>query len=106
MSYAICLDQNTPNFNVNTLSANGFSIYTNLDLQNPIYQGIPYTQLFQPPIGNCPFLVTVPQGGLAVNFSDIHLEELIEVIEADAELTGRLKDLVTVVVEIQPATFV
>jgi hypothetical protein len=62
MSYAICLDQNTPNFNVNTLSANGFSIYTNLDLQNPIYQGIPYTQLFQPPIGNCPFLVTVPQG--------------------------------------------
>jgi hypothetical protein len=62
MSYAICLDQNTPNFNVNTLSPNGFSIYTNLDLQNPIYQGIPYTQLFQPPIGNCPFLVTIPQG--------------------------------------------
>jgi hypothetical protein len=62
MSFAICLDQNTPNFNVNNLSANGFSIYTNLDLQNPIYQGIPYTQLFQPPIGNCPFLVTVPQG--------------------------------------------
>lgn len=62
MSFAVCLDQNTPNFNVNTLSPNGFSIYTNLDLQNPIYQGIPYTQLFQPPIGNCPFLVTVPQG--------------------------------------------
>jgi len=62
MSFAICLDQNTPNFNVNNLSANGFSIYTNLDLQNPIYQGIPYTQLIQPPIGNCPFLVTVPQG--------------------------------------------
>lgn len=62
MSFAICLDQNTPNFNLSNLSPNGFSIYTNLDLQNPIYQGIPYTQLFQPPIGNCPFLVTVPQG--------------------------------------------
>jgi hypothetical protein len=63
MSYAICLDQNTPNFNLSNLSPNGFSIYTNIDgFTVPIAQNIPYTSLFPPPIGNCPFVITLPAG--------------------------------------------
>jgi hypothetical protein len=78
MSYAICLDQNTPNFNINTLSVNGFSIYANLGngFITIIAQGIPYTQLFQPPIGTCPYNITLPQGTtqiLVVDLCDVSL---------------------------------
>lgn len=64
MSYAICLDQNTPNFNINTLSANGFSIYANLGngFTTIVAQNIPANQLFQPPVGTCPYNITLPQG--------------------------------------------
>ncbi len=62
MDFAICLDQFSTNFNVSSLSPNGFSIYTNLDYNNPIASGIPYQDLFAPPIGNCPLVVNVPQG--------------------------------------------
>jgi len=63
MDYAICLDQFSTNFDVNNLSSNGFSIYTNLDnYTTPIAQNIPYQDLFAPPIGNCPLVVTLPQG--------------------------------------------
>jgi hypothetical protein len=64
MSYAICLDQNTPNFNINNLSANGFSIYVNLGngFNTVIAQGIPANLLFPFPNGTCPYNVTLPQG--------------------------------------------
>jgi hypothetical protein len=63
MDYAICLDQFSTNFDVNNLSSNGFSIYTNLDnYTTPIAQNIPYQDLFSPPIGNCPLVVSLPQG--------------------------------------------
>ena len=63
MDYAICLDQFSTNFDVNNLSSNGFSIYTNLDnYTTPIAQNIPYQDLFSPPMGNCPLIVTLPQG--------------------------------------------
>jgi len=62
MTYSICLDQFSTNFDVNNLSSNGFSIYTDLDFINPIASQIPYQDLFSPPIGNCPLNVNVPQG--------------------------------------------
>ena len=63
MNYSICLDQFSTNFNIANLSSNGFSIYTNLDnFTNPIAQNIPYQDLFAPPIGNCPYVVNLPQG--------------------------------------------
>jgi hypothetical protein len=64
MSYAICLDQNTPNFNINNLSANGFSIYADLGngFNTVIAQGIPANLLFPFPNGTCPYNVTLPQG--------------------------------------------
>jgi hypothetical protein len=63
MNYSICLDQFSTNFNVNNLSSNGFSIYTNLDnFTTPIAQNIPYQDLFSPPIGNCPYVANLPQG--------------------------------------------
>jgi hypothetical protein len=64
MNLSICLDQYASNYNLNALSSNGFSIYTNLDnFTTPIAQGIPYQNLFSPPIGNCPYLLTnVPVG--------------------------------------------
>lgn len=66
MDFAICLDQFSTNFNVSSLSPNGFSIYTNLDYTNPIASGIPYQDLFAPPIGNCPLIVNVPQGATQI----------------------------------------
>jgi hypothetical protein len=68
MSYAICLDQNTPNFNINNLSPYGFAIYSNFDnYQTPLAQGINYTQLFPFPIGNCPFILTnLPAGATQI----------------------------------------
>jgi hypothetical protein len=64
MNISICLDQYASNFNLNALSSNGFSIYTDLDnFTTPIAQGIPYQNLFSPPVGNCPYLLTnVPVG--------------------------------------------
>jgi len=64
MSYAICLDQNTPNFNINNLSSNGFSIYANLGngFNTVIDQGVPANLLFSFPNGTCPYSVTLPQG--------------------------------------------
>ncbi len=66
MDFAICLDQFSTNFNVSSLSPNGFSIYTDLDYNNPIASGIPYQDLFAPPIGNCPLVVNVPQGATQI----------------------------------------
>jgi len=68
MSYAICLDQNTPNFNINNLSPYGFAIYSNFDnYQTPLAQGINYTQLFPFPIGNCPFILyNLPAGATQI----------------------------------------
>ena len=66
MDYAICLDQFSTNFDINNLSSNGFSIYTNLDYTNPIASGIPYQDLFAPPIGNCPLIVNIPQGATQI----------------------------------------
>jgi hypothetical protein len=41
MNYSICLDPTTVNnFNVNNLSSNGFSIYTNLNYTTPLQTGI------------------------------------------------------------------
>jgi hypothetical protein len=64
MNVSICLDQYASNYNLNALSSNGFSVYTDLDnFTTPIAQGIPYQNLFSPPIGNCPYLLTnVPVG--------------------------------------------
>jgi hypothetical protein len=64
MNFSICLDQTTtPNFNVTNLSTTGFSIYSNLDLNSPLVQNIPYTSLFESPLGNCPFnLTNIPEG--------------------------------------------
>ena len=68
MSYAICLDQNTPNFNVNNLSPYGFAIYSDFDnYTTPLAQGINYTQLFPFPIGNCPFILyNLPAGATQI----------------------------------------
>jgi hypothetical protein len=66
MDFAICLDQFSTNFNVSSLSPNGFNIYTDLDYNNPIASGIPYQDLFAPPIGNCPLVVNVPQGATQI----------------------------------------
>jgi hypothetical protein len=66
MDFAICLDQFSTNFNVSSLSPNGFSIYTDLDYTNPIASGIPYQDLFAPPIGNCPLIVDIPQGATQI----------------------------------------
>ena len=64
MSYAICLDQNTPNFNINNLSSNGFSIYANFGngFNTVIAQQVPANLLFSFPNGTCPYSVTLPQG--------------------------------------------
>jgi hypothetical protein len=71
MNLSICLDQYASNYNVNNLSSNGFNIYTDLDLVNPIAQGIPYTSLFSPPLGNCPYLLTnIPSGATQIYVAD------------------------------------
>jgi uncharacterized membrane protein len=64
MNFSICLDQTTtPNFNVANLSTTGFSIYSNLNLNSPLVQNIPYTSLFESPLGTCPFnLTNIPEG--------------------------------------------
>jgi hypothetical protein len=63
MSYSICLDQNSPNFNIANLSTNGFAIYTNLDnYLSPIAQNIPYTSIFPPPAGICTYTINLPPG--------------------------------------------
>jgi hypothetical protein len=66
MTYSICLDQYSNNFNVNNLSSNGFSIYTNLDYNNPIASGIPYQDLFSPPVGNCSLTINLPPGATQI----------------------------------------
>jgi len=64
MNYTICLDPTSIGFSTSDLSSNGFSIYTDADgFAIPIAQNIPASQLFPPPIGNCPFTVFgVPTG--------------------------------------------
>jgi hypothetical protein len=67
MIFAVCLDPNSPNFNVNTLSSNGFSVYSDADnFTTPVAQNIPVANLLPPPNGNCPTLVTVPQGATQI----------------------------------------
>jgi hypothetical protein len=71
MNLSICLDQYASNFDVNNLSTNGFNVYTNLDLTNPLVQGIPYQNLFSPPLGNCPYLLTnIPAGVTQIYVAD------------------------------------
>lgn len=66
-TFAVCLDPNSPNFNVNTLSSNGFSVYSDADnFTTPIAQNIPVANLLPPPNGNCPVLVNVPQGATQI----------------------------------------
>jgi hypothetical protein len=89
MNFSICLDQTTtPNFNVANLSTTGFSIYSNLDLNSPLVQNIPYTSLFESPLGNCPFnltnipeetdyLIVVDQCNTSINVSSIFAPENI-----------------------------
>jgi hypothetical protein len=63
MNYSICLDPTTVNnFNVNNLSSNGFSIYTNLNYTTPLQTGITYDQLFLSPLGTCPYIIDLPLG--------------------------------------------
>ena len=63
MTYSICLDPTTVNnFNVNNLSLNGFSIYTNLNFTTPLQTGISYDQLFSSPLGTCPYIIDLPLG--------------------------------------------
>jgi hypothetical protein len=64
MNFSICLDQTTtPNFNVTNLSTTGFSIYSNLNLNSPLVQNVPYTSLFESPLGTCPLSLTnIPEG--------------------------------------------
>jgi hypothetical protein len=63
MNYSICLDPTTVNnFNVNNLSSNGFSIYTNLNYTTPLQTGIPFDQLFTSPLGTCPYIIDLPLG--------------------------------------------
>ena len=89
MNFSICLDQTTtPNFNVTNLSPTGFSIYSNLDLNVPLSQNVPYTSLFESPIGNCPlsltnipegtaYLIVVDQCNTSINVSSIFAPENI-----------------------------
>jgi len=62
MNYSICLDPSS--FDLTSLSANGFSVYTDLDnFTTPIIQNIPSSLLFPPPIGTCPFTLSgIPNG--------------------------------------------
>jgi len=63
MNFAICLDPNSPGFNLGNLSSNGFSVYGNLDnFTTPIAQNIPASNLLPPPNGTCPFILNVPTG--------------------------------------------
>lgn len=64
MNYTVCLDATTIGFDINNLSGNGFSIYTNIDgFITPIAQNVPSSELFAPPLGECPFTITnVPSG--------------------------------------------
>jgi len=87
MNFSICLDQTTtPNFNTANLSTTGFSIYSNLDLNVPLSQNVPYTSLFESPIGNCPlsltnipegttYLIVVDQCNTSINVSSIFAPE-------------------------------
>ena len=87
MNFSICLDQTTtPNFNTANLSSTGFSIYSNLDLNVPLSQNVPYTSLFESPIGNCPlsltnipegtaYLIVVDQCNTSINVSSIFAPE-------------------------------
>ena len=71
MDYAICLDQFSTNFDVNNLSSNGFSIYTNLDnYTTPIAQNIPYQDLFAPPIVANPPTTILPWLSRAMEFME------------------------------------
>jgi hypothetical protein len=89
MNFSICLDQTTtPNFNTANLSTTGFSIYSNLDLNLPLSQNIPYTSLFESPLGTCPlsltnipegttYLIVVDQCNTSINVSSIFAPENI-----------------------------
>jgi len=67
MNFAICLDPNSPNFSTSTLSSNGFSVYSNADnFTTPVAQNIPLANLLPPPNGNCPTIVSIPQGATQI----------------------------------------
>jgi hypothetical protein len=66
-TFAICLDPNSPNFSTSTLSSNGFSVYSNADnFTTPVAQNIPLANLLPPPNGNCPTIVSIPQGATQI----------------------------------------
>jgi hypothetical protein len=62
MNYSVCLDPSS--FDLTSLSANGFSVYTDLDnFTTPIIQNIPSSLLFPPPTGTCPYTLSgIPNG--------------------------------------------
>jgi len=64
MNQGICLDPNSINFNINSLSGNGFAIYTDADnFTSPIAVNIPASLLFPTADGNCQFsLSNIPAG--------------------------------------------
>ena len=64
MNQGICLDPNSINFNINSLSGNGFAIYTDADnFTFPIAVNIPASLLFPTATGNCQFsLSNIPAG--------------------------------------------
>lgn len=64
MNQGICLDPNSINFNINSLSGNGFAIYTDADnFTSPIAVNIPASLLFPTSTGNCQFsLSNIPAG--------------------------------------------
>ena len=64
MNPGICLHPNSINFNINSLSGNGFAIYTDADnFTFPIAVNIPASLLFPTATGNCQFsLSNIPAG--------------------------------------------
>jgi hypothetical protein len=81
MNFAICLDPNSPNFNLGNLSPNGFSVYGDLDnFTTPIAQNIPSSDLLPPPNGTCPFILNVPTGTTQI----IVIDQCIKIVDTAA----------------------
>jgi len=68
MNQGICLDPNSINFNTNSLSGNGFAIYTDADnFTSPIAVNIPASLLFPTATGNCQFsLSNIPNNATQI----------------------------------------
>jgi hypothetical protein len=83
MNYTLCLDPYSVNFNINSLSGNGFNIYTDADnFAFPIAVNIPASSIFSAPLGNCSVTLTnVPNNATQLlivdNCNDVPLVEAI-----------------------------